>query len=321
MSYKQLTLRERYEIKALLQAGTSKDRIAEIIGFHRSSIYRETGRNGGKDFYDPVGAQKISDARRSSARKSIRFTDDVKERVECLLRYDFSPEQISGYLSCAEGISISHETIYQHVLADKSSGGDLHTHLRWSGKKRRKRYGKKDRRGQIPDRVSIDERPAIVDTKERYGDWEVDTMIGKNHKGVLVTAVERKAKYSCIGHAPNRTSGLVTKALIDMLCPYQDKVLTITIDNGKEFSMHKQIAKALKADVYFAHPYHSWERGLNENTNGLIRQYFPKKTSFENLKEQYIKFVEHRLNNRPRKTLDFKTPAQCFLESHVALGT
>ena len=202
MSYKQLTLRERYEIKALLQAGTSKDRIAEIIGFHRSSIYREIGRNGGKDFYDPVGAQRISDARRSSARKSIRFTDDVKERVESLLRYDFSPEQISGYLSCAEGISISHETIYQHVLADKSSGGDLHTHLRWSGKKRRKRYGKKDRRGQIPDRVSIDERPAIVDTKERYGDWEVDTMIGKNYKGVLVTAVERKAKYSCIGHAP-----------------------------------------------------------------------------------------------------------------------
>jgi IS30 family transposase len=313
MSYKQLTLRERYEIKAYMQAGISKSRIAEFIGVHKGTIYREVDRNKGSMGYDPELAQKKADARREGARKHIRFTDKVKERVEELLRLDFSPEQISGYLEKKEGIRISHETIYQHVYADQRAGGDLYTHLRWSRKKRRKRLGKKDRRGQIPDRVSIDERPEIVDAKERIGDWEVDTMIGKNHKGVLVTAVERKAKYSCIGHAPNRTSELVTKALIDMLCPYQDKVLTITIDNGKEFSMHKQIAKALKTDVYFAHPYRAWERGLNENTNGLIRQYFPKKTTFENLKEQDIKFVEQRLNNRPRKSLEFKTPAQCFL--------
>ena len=313
MSYKQLTLRERYEIKAYMQAGISKRRIAELIGVHNGTIYREVDRNKGSGGYDPELAQKKAEARRAGARKHIRFTDEVKERVKELLSLDFSPEQISGYLEKKEGIRISHETIYQHVYADQRAGGDLYTHLRWSRKKRRKRLGKKDRRGQIPDRVSIDERPEVVDDKERIGDWEVDTMIGKNHKGVLVTAVERKAKYSCIGHAPNRTAELVTKALIDMLCPYQDKVLTITVDNGKEFSMHKKIAKALKTDVYFAHPYHSWERGLNENTNGLIRQYFPKKTSFENLKEQDIKFVEQRLNNRPRKSLEFKTPAQCFL--------
>lgn len=321
MSYKQLTHRERYKIKALLQAGTSKDRIAELIGFHRSTIYREISRNTEKGHYDPEQAQKQADTRRRTSRKAIRFTDEVKERVECILRLDFSPEQVSGYLKRTGGISISHETIYQHVWADKASGGALYKHLRWSGKKKRKRYGKTDPRGQIPDRVSIDERPEIVDAKQRYGDWEVDTMVGKNHKGVLVTAVERKAKYTCIGSAPNRTAELVSKALIDMLSPFEDKVFTITLDNGKEFSKHKTIARTLKADVYFAHPYRSWERGLNENTNGLIRQYFPKKTSFENIKEQQLQFVEQRLNNRPRKTLEFKTPAQCFLNSHVALGT
>jgi len=169
------------------------------------------------------------------------------------------------------GIRISHETIYKHVWAYKEAGGTLYNHLRWSGNKRGKqRYGKKDRRGQIPDRVSIDERPLVVETKVHIGVWEVVTMIGKNHKGVLVTAVERKAKFTCIGHARNRTAEMVTKTLVAMLNPYQDKVLTITIDNGKELSMHKQIAKDLKADVYFAHPYRSWERGLNENTGGLI---------------------------------------------------
>lgn len=296
-----------------MQAGTSKDRIAELIGFHRSTVYREIGRNKEKEHYDPHIAQKQADVRRHGSRRTVRFTNDVKERVECLLRLDFSPEQVSGYLRRTESISISHETIYQHIWADKASGGALYTHLRWSGKKKRKRYGKNDRRGQIPDRVSIDERPNIVNTKQRYGDWEVDTMIGKNHKGVLITAVERKAKYTRICHAPNRTAELVSKALIDMLSPFEDKVFTVTIDNGKEFSKHKDIAKALNADIYFAHPYRSWERGLNENTNGLIRQYFPKKTSFENIKEQDIVFVEQRLNNRPRKTLEFKTPAQCFL--------
>jgi IS30 family transposase len=312
MSYKQLTLVERYKIKALLQARTSKNRIAVILGVHRSTIYRELKRNSGAVSYDPESVQHETDDRRRNACKAVRFTADVKERVESRLKLDMSPEQITGRLKREEGIRISHETIYKHVWADKEAGGILYKHLRWSQKKKRKRYGKKDRRGQIPGRVSIDERPEIVNTKERIGDWEVDTMIGKNHKGVLVTAVERKAKYTCIGHAPNKTAELVSKSLIDMLTPFQDQVLTITIDNGKEFSMHKEISNALKADVYFAHPYRSWERGLNENTNGLIRQYFPKKTSFINIKEQDIKFVENRLNQRPRKTLEFKTPKECF---------
>ncbi len=321
MSYMQLTLRERYEIKALLQAGTSKRRIAELVRVHKGTIYRELGRNREPGGYDPELAQEKAEARRKGARKHIRFTEEVKERVETLLKLDLSPEQVSGYLRVREGMSISHETIYQHVLADKEAGGTLYKHLRWSQKKRRKRYGSKDRRGQIPDRVSIDERPEIVDTKERIGDWEVDTMIGKNHKGVLVTAVERKLKFTRIGQAPKKTKELVSEALIDMLSPFKDKVLTITIDNGKEFTMHKEIAQALQADVYFAHPYRAWERGLNENTNGLIRQYFPKKMSLQNIKEQDIQFVEKRLNQRPRKSLDFKTPLECFTNIKVALGT
>jgi IS30 family transposase len=313
MSYKQLTLVERYKIKALMQAGTSKNRIAEILGVHRSTVFRELKRNHGEIGYSPERAQDETDSRRRGARKAVRFTDDVKERVECWLKMDMSPEQISGRLKREAGIRISHETIYKHVWADKEAGGSLYKHLRWSGKKKRKRYGKKDLRGQIPSRVSIDERPLVVDTKERIGDWEVDTMIGKNHKGILVTAVERKAKFTCIGQAPNKKAEMVTKVLVDMLSPHQDKVFTITIDNGKEFSNHKQIARALNANVYFAHPYRSWERGLNENTNGLIRQYFPKKMSFENIKEQDTKFVENRLNQRPRKSLDFKTPNECYL--------
>jgi IS30 family transposase len=312
MSYRQLTLRERYEIKAYMQAGISKSRIAKFVGVHKGTIYRELNRNKDPGGYDPELAQKKAEARRKGARKHIRFTEKVKERVETLLKLDFSPEQISGYLKEREGMSISHETIYQHVWANKEAGGTLYKHLRWSQKKNRKRYGSKDRRGQIPDRVSIDDRPEIVDTKERIGDWEVDTMIGKNHKGVLVTAVERKAKFTCIGQAPKKTKELVSEALIDMLSPFKDKVLTITIDNGKEFSMHKEIAKALQADVYFAHPYRAWERGLNENTNGLIRQYFPKKISLQNINEQEIQFVEERLNQRPRKSLGFKTPLECF---------
>jgi len=319
MSYKQLTLKQRYEIRALLQAGTSKNRIAELIGVHKSTVYRELGRNQGAKGYDPELAQARTDVRWRDASKAIRFTEDVKEQVDALLRLDFSPEQVSGYLEKEKGIRISHETIYQHVYADHRAGGDLYKHLRWSRKKRRKRLGKKDRRGQIPDRVSIDQRPDLVNAKVRIGDWEVDTMIGKNHKGVLITAVERKTMFSCIGHVPQKRADLVENKLVEMLSPFQGNVLTITTDNGKEFTNHKSFSKRLEVDVYFAHPYSSWERGLNENINGLIRQYFPKRMSFLDIKEQDVKFVENRLNQRPRKSLNFRTPKECFLT--VALGT
>ena len=205
--------------------------------------------------------------------------------------------------------------IYQHIWADKRNGGTLFKHLRCSHKKRRKRYGSKYRRGIIKNRVSIDERPAIVDQKKRIGDWEIDTIIGKNHKGALVTAVERKTQFTCIEHVFNKSADMVTRALVKMLSPFKDRVLTITCDNGKEFAFHEHIAALLDADVYFAHPYQAWERGLNENINGLIRQYFPKNFDFRIIKKNDTSFVEKRLNQRPRKSLEFDSPFDRFFNS------
>ncbi len=199
--------------------------------------------------------------------------------------------------------------------------GNLYKHLRTGHRKKRKRYGSNDLRGRIPGRISIDERPEIVNSKVRIGDWEIDTVHGKKHQGALVTAVERKTRFTLIHVVVSRKAEAVTKALIEMLKPFKDWVKTITSDNGKEFAFHQKVSKALDADFYFAHPYASWERGLNENTNGLIRQYFPKNMSLRNLSPDQVAWVETRLNIRPRKCLDFKSPIENFLGIKVALGT
>lgn len=321
MGYCQLTSEQRTEIKAYLKIGLNQTQIARLVGVHKSTISRELKRNTGQRGYRPKQAQQKTDTRRQQAAKRIRFTDHVKQRVLYYLRQDWSPEQISNYLSINESIEISHETIYQFVWADKQAGGDLFKHLRWSQKKRKKRYGKNDRRGQIKDRISIDERPSIVDRKERIGDWEIDTIIGANHQGALVTAVERKSNFSCLSFVEKKEAELVANAIVEMLSPFKYRVLTITIDNGKEFALHKSFAQQLDADVYFAHPYCSWERGLNEQVNGLIRQYFPKKSSFKNISKDETSFVENRLNHRPRKKLNFEKPMTIFNNSSVALGT
>jgi IS30 family transposase len=217
---------------------------------------------------------------------------------------------------------ISHETIYQHILQDKYEGGYLYKHLRQSNKKRKKRYGSNSKRGQIKNRISIAERPSVVDAKARIGDWEIDTVIGKHQQGVLITLVERISKFTLIKQVANKTAEAVTARVISILKNIKHKVLTITADNSKEFAYHKQISMALKLDFYFAHPYHSWERGLNENTNGLIRQYFPKKTSFDSINDNDVETAMERLNSRPRKTLGFKTPNNIFLDNQsVALNT
>ena len=208
-------------------------------------------------------------------------------------------------------MSISHEWIYQYIYQDKLYGGTLHQHLRCK-KKRRKRYGSYDRRGQIINRVSIDERPAIVDKRKRIGDWELDTVIGKAHKQAIVTITERKTRLSLIRKVKFKTAENVADAIIELLGPMKKWVKTLTADNGKEFAFHERIAKALNAKFYFAHPYSSWERGLNENTNGLIRQYLPKKTDFKKVTQKQIDNVMEKLNNRPRKCLGFKTPNQVF---------
>jgi IS30 family transposase len=319
MVQSQLTLAQRYKISAYLQAGISKSRIAMFINVHRSTVYREVQRNSNNGTYHPEAAQ-CKDRERKRQAKSRKISEQAWSLVEKLLRLDYSPEQISGFFDRTGVYSISHEWIYQYVLQDKASGGDLWRHLRWSHKKRRKRYGKQDRRGVIPDRVSIDQRPSVVDRKSRIGDWEIDTAIGKKHKGVLIVAVERKSKQTVIEWSPRKKADLVSNAVIKMLKPYRDRVKTITVDNGKEFSYHKQIAAALEAKVYFAHPYSAWERGLNENTIGLIRQYFPKNMSFESIDPKQIEFVQNRLNIRPRKTLNYRSPNEVFFKT-VALGT
>ena len=310
--YTQLTQEQRYQIYAFLKAGFSQSAIAIEINVHKSTICHEIQRNRGLKGYRPKQAHLKATNRRQDAAKYVKLTPKIITLVNSLIRQDFSPDQVSGSLKRNHGVMISHETIYRHLLDDKANGGSLYKHLRRSNRKRKKRYGSRNIRGQIPGRVSIDLRPTIVDNKERIGDWEIDTVIGKNHKGALLTIVERKSKYTLIQKLSYKRSQLVADAAIDLLVPYQDKVHTITSDNGKEFADHQRISKQLTTKVYFAHPYHSWERGLNENTNGLIRQYFPKNTDFKTITNESVEKVMDRLNNRPRKTLGYATPNEVF---------
>ena len=230
-------------------------------------------------------------------------------------------EQIAGWLKREKQPAVSHERIYLYVYADKRRGGLLHRHLR-SQKKQRKRYGGYIRRGQIPNRTSIDERPKIVGRKGRFGDWEADTIIGARHKGGILSLVERKSKLTRLHKLATKAASEMKDVSVALLAPLAARVHTITVDNGKEFCEHEQIAAALKARIYFAHPYASWERGLNENTNGLVRQYFPKKYEFAKITDQDLQQVEELLNNRPRKTLGYRTPNEVFFKEHsVALQT
>ena len=313
--YTQLTQGQRYQIYAFLKAGFLQTQIASEIGVHKSTISREIRRNRGKKGYRPKQANLMAGNRRQNAKKHIKMMPEVIALIEELISEDFSPDQVSGFLARNHNINISHERIYQHILNDRINGGSLFKHLRQSHKKRKKRYGSYSRRGQIKDRISIDERPSIVDSKKRIGDWEIDTIIGKNHKGALLSIVERKSKFTLIAKLQEKSAEMAANAAIDLLKPFANKVLTITADNGKEFADHKHINKSLKADVYFAHPYHSWERGLCENTNGLIRQYFPKGSDFNPIKQKHVQMVMDRLNNRPRKLLGYRTPNEVFFNT------
>lgn len=315
-TYTQLTKEQRYQISALKGMEHSRNAIAQVVEVHRSTISRELGRNTGERGYRPKQAHEKAIGRRAKAKP--RITATTWEVVEEKLREDWSPEQVSGWLKKRQGIPISHEWIYQHILADKQAGGDLYTHLRCQ-KKRRKRYGKHDYRGKLPNRVSIEERPEVVEQRERLGDWEVDTLVGKGQCGALVSLVERKSRFTLMQPVYQRLADLVSQAMISLLSPFADLVHTITGDNGKEFANHAQIAEALKAAFYFAHPYSAWERGTNENTNGLIRQYFPKKTDLSKVTFQEVFVVANKLNQRPRKCLDFYTPFEVLLEQSVAL--
>lgn len=249
--------------------------------------------------------------KRRVKKAQCRITAEIWAYVEEKLRLDWSPEQISGWMKRYEKDTVSHESIYQYVYADKRAGGDLYKHLRCQ-KKYRKRYGSKDRRGKIPNRVSIEQRPEVVEERERIGDWEADTIIGNRKKQAIVTLVERKSRFTLMEKVERRTAVATEKAIVCLWQPYQPRTHTVTFDNGKEFSNHQEIAQQLQADMYFAHPYASWERGTNENTNGLIRQYFPKGSDFSSITNDQLAFVRERLNTRPRKCLDFQTPLMVF---------
>ena len=309
-SYTQLAEEQRYQIEALLKAGHNQTSIADTIGVHPSTIGRELKRNRGQRGYRGGQANGFADQRRQGKQKE-QVSSETWAWVDQLLREDWSPEQVSSWLAENTGVSVSHEWIYQYVYADKRAGGDLFSHLRCQ-KTRRKRYGSNDRRGQIKGRVSIDERPAVVDERSRIGDWEADTVIGKQGGPVLVTLVERRSRLSLIALAADKTAAAVKASILLLLKPVAAHVHTVTYDNGKEFAYHQEISKELQSDAYFAHPYHSWERGLNENTNGLIRQYLPKGTDFLGIPDSTIKAISDKLNSRPRKCLGFKTPRQVF---------
>jgi IS30 family transposase len=283
-------------------------------------VNRELHRNISRGIYDPKTAHVIALKRRGKARRPSVLTDEVTRRIRRLIRADWSPEQITGRLKENGQPAISHETIYKYIYLDKAQGGQLHHHLRCQ-KTRRRLYGS-GKRVLIPNRISIDERPAAVDSRSRIGDWEVDTIVpSRGHKEVLLTVVERYSRFTMIAKLKNRDSFHTAERMINLMRTYKEKVLTITSDNGLEFSCHKHVSKALKADIYFAHTYKSWERGLNENTNGLIRQYFPKKTSFHDVTQAQIQRATRRLNSRPRKCLGFRTPTEVFHNREIALVT
>jgi IS30 family transposase len=317
MSYTQLTQEERYQIYALKEASHDQAEIAAIIGRKPGTISRELRRNRGLKGYRPQQAHNLALARRYGKARP-RISNGVWRQVEALIRKEWSPEKIVGRLEIEQGVHISHEWIYQYIYADKRSGGDLYRYLRCQ-KERRKHYGSYDRRGVIPDQVSIDKRPAIVDARRRFGDWEGDTVIGKGHRGALVTLVERKSLYTVIRGVCRKTADAVRNAVTEGLMPHTDRVHTKTYNNGREFFDHVGMSGYLESRIYFAHPYASWERGLNENTNGLIRQYFPKQRDLTTVTNVEIKQAMDKLNHRPRKTLGFRTPHEVFFKTKTSL--
>lgn len=308
MSYQQLTEGKRYQISLLVAQGCTPAEISRQIGVHRATVGRELKRNSQEGVYCPDRAQQQTLSRRSTSIK-YQIPNDTLVYVEWALSLDWSPDQISA-VGKRIGYPVSHEWIYRHVAADKASGGQLYKHLRQGHK--RYRRGKNSKRSVIPDPVYIDDRPAIVEERSRIGDWEVDTVMGKQGTGAIVSLAERTCRLYLIRKLEAKTAEAVADAMIDMLKPYAAHVHTITADNGSEFVAHKKVAEGLDADFFFAHPYAAWERGLNENFNGLLRQYIPKGTDLREVTDEKIAVVQQRINLRPRKCLGYLQPQKVF---------
>ena len=312
-TYRQLTSGERYALSALRKQGYCNAAIARALGRHRSTIGRELRRNTRKDGgYRPSTADQKTRGRRARSRRNEQFTPGDWVLVVFYLKQLWSPEQISGTLKMKGLLGISHETIYRYVWDDRARGGTLYRYLRQALKKRRKGYAKYDSRGRLAGKRPISERPAGAENRSRVGHFEGDTVIGSSDKHCVLTLVDRKTGYTMIGKLESRTVKAVNRRAIGLLRGSRRRVRTVTLDNGTEFHGHKKIEAATAARFYFAAPYHSWERGTSENTNGLIRQYLPKRTSMAGITQRDCTRIAKKLNRRPRKRLGFRTPEECY---------
>jgi transposase, IS30 family len=314
MSCKHLSFPERYFIAIGLKNKMSHNQIAQAIGRSQSTVSREISRNTGLKGYRCKQADRFAGERHTCKAKAVKMTDEIKYIVSICLQHDWSPEQIAGRLREEEAVSLHHETIYQYLLTDKANGGQLYKQLRHQEKTYRKRYGSAHNRTGIPDRGDIDERPAEANSRERTGDREADTITGKNHKGAVVTLDERKSKLRLAAPLPGKKAKYVKDAVTALFAPVKQFVKTITFDNGEEFTLHREIAEEIECETYFAGPYHSRERGRNENADGLLRQYFPKSMELLDITVQQVISAVDKLNSRPRKCLNFKTPYEVFEE-------
>ncbi len=312
-----LTIGQRYEIATLRKQEFSQTKISEIIGRNKSVVSRELARNADarNGDYKPELAQKKTDKRHKVKPKKVYFTVEIKDFVVSYLMEDYSPEQIVGCAKRKKVKCVSIERIYQFIWQDKKAGGNLYTHLRTEGKAYRKRGQSKDKRGQIVGRVDIEQRPMVVEEKSRIGDLEMDLVIGKDHKGALLTINDRATGMLKMVKIDSKEACVIEEKAIEILQDWKLLLHTITTDNGKEFAHHQTIANQLEIAFFFAKPYHSWERGANENLNGLIRQYFPKKYDFDLIKPEDVINIQNKLNDRPRKRFGFQSPNEVFLQA------
>lgn len=325
MKKSHLTLEQRYQIQAYKETGKSQTAIAALLGKDKSVICRELKRNSNPTGrYKAAYAAGLAGIRKERLKRPRKLCARMEGQIRnSMTRDQWSPEQIKGRSDKLGEPMVSHERIYQLVRQDKRDGGDLYKHTRHRLKHRKRPVG--EAKAVIKDKVFIDERPAVINQKERFGDWEIDTIVGEGNKGAIVTIVERQTGFLIMKKLPQgKVAKGLAQAVIELLLPYKKAVHSITSDNGTEFAEHRAIAQKLGADFFFAHPYSSWERGLNEYTNKLIRQYIPKKQAFGQYDDRFIKEVQHLINQRPRKKLQYDNPKIIFytnLDPKVALAS
>jgi len=310
---KHLIKEQRYEIKAYLKCGMTQSFIANAIGVSKSTISRELKRNNSnRGVYRPDKANEKAIERKERFNQKRKFNSNIEKVVRTyLVEEQFSPKQIVGICKKKNIPMVSYERIYAFIREDKANGGDLYKHTRHKLKHRKRPVGGK--KIVIKNRVSIDDRSAVINNKERFGDWEIDLIVGKENKGAIVTIVERTTAFLMMKKLNDgKNAKSLAHEVTEMLMPYKDYVHSITSDNGTEFAEHQQISKCLGSQFFFCHPYSSWERGLSEYTNKLVRQYIPKKSEFKQYSDQYIRNIQYKINRRPRETLDFDNPKDLF---------